>query len=155
MKAGFGDFDDPVTIGGVAVKPLDVVTAVINRNIERNTRRIPQQQSHEIHFAIGRGRKNGKPSVARCEVIVRPNPMYAPYVDACTSMNASIAAQLILASPLRPGVFAPEAYFEVPAYMRELEKRDFQVRTVVNGHEVCTTSPKSCTASTRGTAGTP
>jgi hypothetical protein len=58
--------------------------------------------------------------------------MYAPYVDACTSMNASIAAQLILASPLRPGVFAPEAYFEVPAYMRELEKRKFQVRTVVD-----------------------
>jgi saccharopine dehydrogenase-like NADP-dependent oxidoreductase len=109
VKAGFGDFDDPVTVGGVVVKPLDVVTAV-----------------------IGRGRKNGKPSVARCEVIVRPNPMYAPYVDACTSMNASIAAQLILASPLRPGVFAPEAYFEVPAYMRELEKRDFQVRTVVD-----------------------
>ncbi len=132
VKAGFGDFDDPVTVGGVAVKPLDVVTAVINRNIERNAQRMPEQQSHEIHFAIGRGRKNGKPAVARCEVIVRPDPMYAPYVDACTSMNASIAAQLILASPLKPGVFAPEAYFDVAAYMPELEKRKFQVRTVAD-----------------------
>jgi saccharopine dehydrogenase-like NADP-dependent oxidoreductase len=131
VKAGFGEFDDPVTVGGVKVKPLDVLTAVVNRNIERNAARMPEQQSHEIHFAIGRGKKNGKPCVARSEVIVRPDEMYGPYVDACTSMNASIAAQLILASPLKPGVFAPEAYFEWAPYKRELEKRKFQVRTVV------------------------
>lgn len=131
VKAGFGEFDDPLVIGGASIKPVDFLSVLIQRNMERNAERMPQQQSHEIHLAIGHGRKNGKPAVARCEVIVKPDPMYAGYVDACTSMNASIAAQLILATPMRAGVFAPEAYFDIPSYFRELEKRHFAVRTAV------------------------
>jgi hypothetical protein len=61
------------------------------------------------------------------EVVVRPDELYKPYVDACTSMNGSIAAQLILSQPMRPGVFAPESYFDVPTYFRELEKRKFTI----------------------------
>lgn len=127
VKAGFGNFDTPITVKGVTVKPLDVLNAVINRNIAENRDRIPEQESSEIHFAIGRGRKDGRPTTARAEVIVRPDPMYAPYVDAGTSMNASIAAQLILAEPRRPGVFAPEAYFTPARYFPELTKRKFKV----------------------------
>lgn len=131
VKAGFGDFDEPVTVGGVTVKPLDVLNAVIFRNMEKNAARIPAQESHEIHFAIGRGRKGGKPATARCEVVVRPNRLYDGYRDAATSMNASIAAQLLLAGDRRPGVFAPEEYFDIPAYFRELGKRHFEVRSNV------------------------
>jgi lysine 6-dehydrogenase len=131
VKAGFNDFDDPLTMNGAAIKPVDYLAALIRRNMERQRGRIPVQSSHEIHFAIGHGRKNGKPVVARCEVVVSPNAMYATYVDACTSMNVSIAAQLLLSSPQRPGVFAPESYFDVPRYFRELELRHFAVRTSV------------------------
>ena len=127
VKAGFGDFDDPVEVNGVKVKPLDVLTKVIQRNIERNSDRIPEQQSHEIHFAIGHGRKAGKPCKVRCDVIVTPDPMYDGYVDACTSMNASIAAQLLLKYPKKPGVYAPEGYFDVSTYFPELEKRKFRI----------------------------
>jgi lysine 6-dehydrogenase len=128
VKAGFGAFDEPVRIHGAAVNPLDVLTAVINRNIDKNRDRMPSQESHEIHFAIGRGRKNGRAVTVRCEAIVRPDPLYAPYVDAATSMNASIAAQLMLAGPRKAGVFAPESYFAVPDYLRELERRKISVR---------------------------
>jgi saccharopine dehydrogenase-like NADP-dependent oxidoreductase len=131
IKAGFGDFDDPVPIGGATVKPLDVLNAVVFRNIERNKDRLPAQDSHEIHFAIGRGRRGGRPATARCEVIIGPDPMYDGYKDAGTSMNASIAAQLMLAHPLRPGVFAPEEYFNVNAYFRELERRRFRIKREV------------------------
>ncbi|WP_334173920.1 saccharopine dehydrogenase NADP-binding domain-containing protein [Pseudoxanthobacter sp.] len=131
VKAGFGINNDPVTVGGTAVKPLDVLSAVIARNIAENQSRIPAQQSHEIHFAIGRGTRAGKPATVRCEVIITPDPLYDGYVDAGTSMNASIAAQLMLARPLRPGVYAPESYFNVADYMAELEKRRFRVRTVI------------------------
>ena len=131
VKAGFGVNNDPVTVGGVSVKPLDVLSAVISRNIAENRDRIPEQQGSEIHFAIGRGTRGGKPTTVRCEVVITPDPLYDGYVDAGTSMNASIAAQLILAQPKRPGVFAPESYFDVPSYMRELEKRHFKVRTTV------------------------
>ena len=128
VKAGFGDFDEQVEVGGRPVKPLDVLQAVIARNIERNGDRIPAQDSHEIHLAIGRGRIGGAPATVRCEVVVRPDPLYAAYVDAATSMNASIAAQLILAHPKKPGVYAPEEYFSVASYFPELEKRNFAVR---------------------------
>ncbi len=132
VKAGFGDFDEVVEIGGVAVKPLDVLNKVIERNTRKNADRIPAQDSHEIHFAIGQGRRNGKPCTVRVEVVVSPDPMYAPYVDACTSMNAAIAAQLILKEPKRPGVYAPESYFDAATYFPELEKRKFRISKTVS-----------------------
>lgn len=125
VKAGFGDFNDPVEVGGVKVRPLDVLNKVIERNIKKNAAKIPAQDSHEIHFAIGKGRKNGVETTVTVEVVVKPDAMYAPYVDACTSMNGSIAAQLILANPKKPGVWAPEEYFDVATYFKELEKRKF------------------------------
>lgn len=128
VKAGFGDFDEPLLIGGTAIKPVAFLEALIARNLERHRDRIPVQRSHEIHFAIGRGVRNGAAQTVRCEVIVEPDPLYEGYVDACTSMNASIAAQLILASPLRPGVYAPEAYFDTRRYLKEVERRRFKVR---------------------------
>lgn len=127
VKAGFGDFNDPVEVGGVKVRPLDVLNKVIERNIKKNADRIPAQDSHEIHFAIGRGRKDGVATTVTVEVVVKPDALYAPYVDACTSMNGSIAAQLILANPKKPGVWAPEEYFNVATYFKELEKRRFQI----------------------------
>ncbi len=127
VKAGFGDFNDPVEVGGVKVRPLDVLNKVIERNIKNNADKIPSQDSHEIHFAVGKGRKNGVETTVTVEVVVKPDAMYAPYVDACTSMNGSIAAQLILANPKKPGVWAPEEYFDVDAYFKELEKRKFHI----------------------------
>ena len=130
IKAGFGDFETPVTVGSITVRPLDVLNAVISRNIDRNKDRIPERESHDIHFAIGCGRIKGKAATVRYEVIVKPLPIYAPYLDAATSMNVSIAAQLMLAKPMRPGVFAPEEYFDVASYIPELTKRGF----IVNKH---------------------
>jgi len=127
VKAGFGDFNEPVDMGGVSVKPLDVLVKVIQRNMEKNADKIPAQDSHEIHFAIGRGTRNGRPAMARCDVIVTPDPMYDGYVDACTSMCASIAAQLLLKHPKKPGVYAPEGYFDAADFFAEAEKRKFKV----------------------------
>jgi saccharopine dehydrogenase-like NADP-dependent oxidoreductase len=127
VKAGFGNMTEPVEVNGQSVSPLAVLNAVIMRNIDDNRDRIPAQESHEIHFAIGVGVKNGVRQEVRCDVIVHPHEIYAPYVDACTSMNASIAAQLVLVQPQKPGVWAPEEYFEVEPYIAELKKRQFDV----------------------------
>lgn len=131
VKAGFGDFDRPVRIGGQDVRPLDVLNAVIARNLAENADKIPAQESNEIHFAIGRGRIGGKPATVRCEVILRPDPLYDGYLDAGTSMNASIAAQLILRDPRKPGVYACEGYFDVEAYFLEARKRKFAIDLTV------------------------
>jgi hypothetical protein len=129
VKAGFGEFDDPVTVPGGTVKPIDVLNAVIFRNIERNKARMPAQQAWQIHFAIGRGTKDGKPATARCFVTDAPDPLYDGYVDAATSMGVSIGAQLMLRRPLVPGVWGPEEYFDVVDFFAELEKRHFKVET--------------------------
>lgn len=128
IKAGFGEFDEPITSNGVSVTPLDVLQAIMTRNLERKRGSIPAQTSHEIHFAIGHGSKDGFPVRVQCDVIIEPNSLYDAYVDAGTSMNASIAAQLMLMSPGKPGVWAPEEFFDVAAYLEELRKRKFQVR---------------------------
>jgi saccharopine dehydrogenase-like NADP-dependent oxidoreductase len=127
VKAGFGATDEPVTVKGVSVRPLDVLQAVIDRNIARNGSHIPDQESHEIHFAIGHGTRDGKRCRVTCRVIGRPDPLYDGYADAGTSMNMSIGVQQILSNPLRPGVWAAEEYFRADAFFAELRKRHFSI----------------------------
>jgi saccharopine dehydrogenase-like NADP-dependent oxidoreductase len=127
VKAGFGAADEPVTVKGVSVYPLDVLQAVIDRNIARNRSQIPAQESHEIHFAIGHGTRDGKRCQVTCRVIGHPDPLYDGYVDAGTSMNMSIGVQQILSYPLRPGVWAAEEYFHAEAFFAELRKRHFSI----------------------------
>ncbi|MDU8945265.1 saccharopine dehydrogenase family protein [Ovoidimarina sediminis] len=127
VKAGFGEFDRPVQINGTDVSPLDLLNAVIARNIAENSDKIPDQESHEIHFAIGTGTIGDAPATVRCEAIVRPDPIYDGYVDAATSMNASIAAQLMLLSDPKPGVWAPESYFDPETYFAEARKRKITI----------------------------
>jgi hypothetical protein len=131
VKAGFGDFDRPIRIGGQDVRPLDVLNPVIAPNMAENADKIPAQDSHEIHFAIGRGRIGGKAATVRCEVILRPDPLYDGYINAGTSMNASIATQLIVRDPRKPGVYACEGYFDVDAYFTEAKKRKFLISMTV------------------------
>ena len=127
VKAGFGAEDEPVTVKGVSVRPLDVLLAVIDRNLKKNKKRIPAQESHEIHLAIGQGTRDGKRCKVTCRVIGHPHPLYDDYVDAGTSMNMSIGVQRMLKKPLRPGVWAAEEYFEAGAFFAELRKRHFQI----------------------------
>jgi len=127
VKAGFGAEDEPIVVKGVSVRPLDVLQAVIDRNMTKNRSRIPAQESHEIHFAIGVGTRDGKPCRVTCRVIGHPHPLYDDYVDAGTSMNMSIGVQQILSRTLRPGVWAAEEYFEADAFFRELRKRHFSI----------------------------
>lgn len=127
VKAGFGAYDEAVTVKGGTVRPLDVLQAVLDRNIQTNRHRIPAQESHEIHFAIGQGTRNGKRCRVTCRVIGHPHALYDDYADAGTSMNMSIGVQQILSRPLRPGVWAPEEYFDAQPFFAELRKRHFSV----------------------------
>jgi saccharopine dehydrogenase-like NADP-dependent oxidoreductase len=127
MRVGFRDFEDPIAIGGVEIKPGDFLTRLITRNMERYAEEIPEQAGHEIHFADGAGTKDGQPFEVRCAVTSGPDPLYDDYLDAGTSMNMSIAAQLLLATERKPGVWGPEEYFEVEPYFAELEKRHFNI----------------------------
>ncbi len=132
VKAGFGAADEAVTVKGVSVRPLDVLQAVIDRNIARNGSQIPAQESHEIHLAIGHGTRGGKRCQVTCRVIGHPDPLYDGYADAGTSMNMSIGVQQILNQPSRPGVWAAEEYFRADAFFAELRKRHFSIEIETN-----------------------
>ncbi|HZP00080.1 MAG TPA: saccharopine dehydrogenase NADP-binding domain-containing protein [Terriglobia bacterium] len=127
VKAGFDAENEPVTVKGVTVRPVDVLQAVIDRNLKKNAQRIPAQAVHEIHFAIGHGMREGKRYRVTCRVIGHPNPLYDDYVDAGTSMNMSIGVQQMLSKPMRPGVWAAEEYFQADAFFAELRKRHFEI----------------------------
>ncbi|MGE5083850.1 MAG: hypothetical protein ACM3ND_13240, partial [Acidobacteriota bacterium] len=127
VKAGFEADNEPVTVRGVTVRPLDVLQAVIDRNLKKNANRIPRQEVHEIHFAIGQGTRDGKPCKVKCRVTGHPDPLYDDYVDAGTSMNMSIGVQQMLSKPMKAGVWAAEEYFEAEPFFAELRKRHFGI----------------------------
>jgi saccharopine dehydrogenase-like NADP-dependent oxidoreductase len=127
VKAGFGAGNEPLSVKGVSVRPIDVLQAVIDRNISKNQNRIPAQESHEIHFATGHGTRDGKRCRVTCRVIGHPHPLYDAYADAGTSMNMSIGVQQMLRKPLRPGVWAAEEYFQADPFFAELRKRHFSI----------------------------
>ena len=128
VKAGFGDFGEPVRLrDGREVKPIDVLQAVIDRNMAKNADRIPAQESHELHMAVGRGTVGGRPVEARCRVMSHPHRLYEGYLDAGTSMCMSIGVQQLMSGKLRPGVWAPEEYFDPAAFFAELRRRHFEV----------------------------
>ncbi|CAF0876342.1 unnamed protein product [Didymodactylos carnosus] len=131
VKAGFGEsFDEDVTLpNGTSVRPVDVLQAVIDRNIERHKKRIPDQELHEIHFAIGQGVKEGNSCRVTARMIGLPDPMYNEYVDACTSMSMSIGVQQFLNTETtrKSGVYAPEEYFNADKFLEEIRKRNFKV----------------------------
>jgi saccharopine dehydrogenase-like NADP-dependent oxidoreductase len=127
VKAGFDPENEPITVKGLTVRPLDVLQAVIERNIKNNANRIPREEVHEIHFAIGHGTRDGKPCKVTCRVIGHPNALYDDYVDAGTSMNMSIGVQQIVSKPMKPGVWAAEEYFQANAFFAELRKRHFDI----------------------------
>ena len=131
VKTGFGPSDDPVTVKGVPVRPLDVLQAVIDRNLQRNGHRIPAQEIHELHFATGQGTRNGKALRVTCRVTGHPHPLYEPHVDAGTSMCMSVGVQQILRRDLRPGVWAAEEYFDAEAFFDEMRKRHFTIDLVI------------------------
>lgn len=126
VRAGFDDYDTPVDVPGGRVKPLDVLQAVIARNVAKQP---PRENigGYDLHFATGVGTKDGTPTEVTVKVLGGPHPLYDDYSDAATSMNMSIGVQQILARPMTPGVWAPEEYFEVDAYLEEVKRRHFKV----------------------------
>ena len=92
-----------------------------------NADRIPEQEGHELHMAVGRGEVGGVPRTVTCRAVSHPHPLYDAYLDAGTSMSMSIGVQQILARPPRPGVWAPEEVFDPEAFFAELRKRHFEI----------------------------
>lgn len=127
VKAGFGEFDDPLEIDGVSITPARFLELLTRRNLSRHASRIPARTSQELHLAVGTGEANGRPVTINCAVIARSDPLYAGYLDAGTSMGLSVGVQLLGDGPMKPGVWGPEEYFDTGPFLHELERRRFTV----------------------------
>lgn len=127
VKAGFGDFAEPIDVNGTTVVPGDVLAAVLRRNIARHRQDMPDVESFDVTFAIGTGERGGMRATTACAVLGAPDPLYAGYLDAATSMGLSIGVQLLADAPPAPGVWAPEEVYEPETFFRELERRHFRV----------------------------
>lgn len=127
MQAGFDSFDEPLEVRGAKVDPAAFLEALLRRARQRHANAIPQQDYHELHFAVGEGSRAGKPTRVTVKVSAGPDPLYVGYGDAATSMCMSLGVQLMLQGGLKPGVWAPEEFFRPDAFFAEIKKRRFQV----------------------------
>lgn len=134
VRSGFDDYDSPVEVRGGTVKPLDVLQAVIARNVAKHP--VEASEGYDLHFAVAEGTRNGHPTTVTVRVLGGPHPLYDDFSDAATSMNMSIGVQQILANPLQPGVWAPEEYFDVEPYLAEVRRRHFTVEVETAQREV-------------------
>ncbi|WP_284948228.1 saccharopine dehydrogenase family protein [Acidisoma cladoniae] len=125
--AGFDDYDEPLLVKEQMVKPIDVLDALIRRNIERRGHLVPPTEIHELHLAVGEGRVAGRTTRLNCAVIGAPHPDHAGYNDPATSIGLAIGVQLLLRGGIRPGVWAPEECFETEPFFAELRHRHFRV----------------------------
>ena len=127
VKVGFADFDEPLKMKGVEIKPGEFLEALIERNIEKSKDRIPEQTVYDMYFAIGEGEKGGKRVKATCTLYAFPDPFFEAYIDAATSMSASIGAQSLGRGEIPPGVWGPEECLDVKQFFTELKKRHFRI----------------------------
>ena len=132
VRAGFDGENKPILVNGVEVKPVELLEKLVYRNIDEKSSQIPDQDSFEIHFAIGKGTKDGEAVEAVCTVTSGPDPLYEGYNDAGTSMNCSIGAQLLMRNKTKPGVWGPEEYYDVDEYFAEVKKRHFKVEMEIS-----------------------
>jgi len=104
-----------------------LLQGVIARDIAERRATIPEQETYEIHLAIGDGTVDVHAERVTCRMIVRPDPFYLNYADAATSMSMSVGVQQMLSTPLRGGVWAPEEYIDVEPYFDQLRQRRFKI----------------------------
>ncbi len=126
-KAGFGDFDEAIEVDGVAVRPGALLEAVIRRNLDRNGHLVAAPETHELHLAVARGMREGRPARHNCAVVGRPNAAHGAYADPATSIGLAVGVQLLLRDRQKPGVWGPEEYFDAEPFFTELQKRHFAV----------------------------
>ena len=127
IRAGFGDFDEPLEVNGATVKPADVLAAIVARNIKKRAALIPERESRELHFAIGHGRQGGLPAKVTCTATLVPSALHEGYLDAATAMCASVGLQLAMRRTPEAGVWAPEEAFNPAVFFAELRRRGFEI----------------------------
>lgn len=127
MEVGFGDFEQPIKMKGVEIKPGEFLEALIDRNVDKNKDMIPEVTVYDIYFAIGEGEKSGKKAKVTGTLYANPDPFFDGYIDAATSMSASIGAQILGRGEIPPGAWGPEECLDVEQFLAELKKRHFRV----------------------------
>lgn len=127
ISCGFGD-KETLKMNNVEVSPQKFLAALVDRNIEKNKEKIPTEvEDYELYFAIGEGEKEGKKLKVTAELLQLPDPLYRGYVDAATSMSASIAAQMLGKGEIPPGVWGPEESVNTAKFFEEMKKRKFRI----------------------------
>ncbi len=130
MRVGFGD-KEPLVINGTSISPLAFLAALIDRNIDKNKDKIPSYsidncQDYNLLFAVGEGKKNDEELKATIMCYIPVDVRYSPYIDAPTSMCASIGGQMLGKGEIPPGVWPPEEVVNTERFFGELKKRGFQ-----------------------------
>ena len=116
--------DEPVTIDGVEVAPIDVLVAVLARQARRDAA-TPDPEAVEWFRVISSGSRDGRPVTVTCDVeVVDPPSGEFPGGAWVTGVPPSIAAQIMGGGrALRSGVHGPELTMPLEDFFSELAQR--------------------------------
>ncbi|MGB9693526.1 MAG: saccharopine dehydrogenase family protein [Fervidobacterium sp.] len=127
MSCGFGD-KEPLKLNDAEISPQKFLALLVDRNIKKNKEKIPTEvKDYELYFAIGEGEKDGQKLKVTVELHQLPDLLYCGYVDAGTSMSASVGAQMVGKGEIPPGVWAPEECINTARFFEEMKRRKFKI----------------------------
>jgi len=116
---------EPVDVGGVRVRPRDVLLALLRQAPQAKEK--PQSQGHKDVATVATGSQGGSAVVLRADTSGGPNPEWG--VSGGTLLVAAapaIVARWLASGRLgRPGVWAPEQAIEPEPFFAELARRGF------------------------------
>lgn len=131
VNCGFGD-SEPLKVDGAKIVPWKFLQMLLDRNVAKIKDQITADSSegtedHGIYFVIASGARGGHTTQVTTICYQPPDKFYEGYIDAATSMGASIGGQILGRGEMPPGVWAPEECIEVGKFFDELKKRHFEI----------------------------
>jgi len=121
----------PIKVHGVEVVPLEVLCAVVNRELEEKLEGVDVKLDIvKCHRARVIGKKDGKKIEYIIYTITRPHSRWGVY--AATGVTPSIVAQMQVKGMIRePGVWGPEQVVNPEYFFKELAKREIYIKSEI------------------------
>ena len=113
--------DAPIAVGGVSVRPIDVVDWVAMH--QKPAKRTGPLKQVEVVRAILRGKCAGKKVTRVLDCRTEGMPAWGIGIDIDTGSPPSVAAQFLMRNRYPAGVFAPEVILDPVEFFDDLARR--------------------------------
>ena len=123
---GFGS-KEPITVQGVDVVPVEVLAAVVEKQVEDKLKGVTLEvHDEECLRAQVIGKKDGRHVEWIVDCLVATHSRWG--VSHATSVPPAIAAEMQVEGKVQPGVWGPERAIDPVHFFKELGKREMRIQ---------------------------